>query len=168
MARIIIVNDTDHPIDLKTYEEIRYEDIYRVAALWLTDTKTGNILFAQRSWGKHNDPGKWAAAVAGTLEEGESYKTNIVKETEEEIGLTDVVFTLGPRQFVDDGAHKFFCQWFFATVDKSQARFTLQEEEVEAISWLSNAELLADVQRNPDKYTPSIVQTLEILSLTKA
>src|ERR1700677_4628008 len=100
---ILIVDEEDNLIGFKTYEELQYEDIYQVSALWLKDVRTGDVLLAQRKWTKQSDPGKWAAAVAGTVDKGENYQINIVKEIEEEIGLKDLKLKLGPKQFTDEG-----------------------------------------------------------------
>jgi isopentenyldiphosphate isomerase len=140
----IIVDEHDNPIGVKESDTLDYEDIYRVTALWLTDRATGDMLLAQRKWTKRNDPGKWIAAVAGTVDEGETYEINIAKETEEEIGLTGLNLQPGPKQYVDDGQHKFFCQWYRAEVDKNRAHIVIQEDEIEAIRWISRADLLED------------------------
>jgi NADH pyrophosphatase NudC (nudix superfamily) len=39
----------------------------------------------QRAATKKNDPDKRTSAVAGTVEKGETFETNIIKETQEEI-----------------------------------------------------------------------------------
>ncbi len=88
MTDFTIVDSNDNPIGAKHRQDKQYDDIYRVAALWLTDSITGDVLLAQRKWTKKNNPGKWAAAVSGTVEPNETYEINIVKEIEEEIGLT--------------------------------------------------------------------------------
>ncbi len=161
----LVVDQNDNPIGAKPWQEMQYDDTYRVSALWLTDTENGDILLAQRKWTKKNDPGKWGTAVAGTIEEDETYESNIVKETEEEIGLTGLKLTLGPKTFTDDGKHKFFCQWFFASVDKSAVTIRIQEEEVEAVKWVAKAWLLNDVEQNPDNYTPSTPENLAALGV---
>jgi isopentenyldiphosphate isomerase len=160
---IIIVDDQDRQIDLKSYEELVYEDIYEVAALWLTDEKSGDILLAQRKWNKQNDPGKWSAAAAGTVDEGETYDINMVKEIEEEIGLTDLSLTRGPKEFIDKGKHRYFVQWFLAKVDKDSTKITIQEEEVEGADWVPEDKLIFDVRTNPDKYTPNFIDSLKLL-----
>lgn len=129
------------------------------------DTSTGNVLMAQRAWTKRNNPGQWACAVAGTIEEGETYDSNIVKEIEEEIGLTCLSLTTGPKQFVDDGTHKYFCQWYFASIDKDSAVLTPEEGAVEELRWLVPKELIADVSLNPDKYTPTAMETFKFLGV---
>jgi isopentenyldiphosphate isomerase len=164
---VVIVDEHDIPIGVKPYENMGYDDIYRVSALWLTDATTGDALMAQRKWTKRNDPGKWACAVAGTIEEGETYDENIIHEIEEEIGLTDLTLTKGPKQFVDNKAHKFFCQWFFATVHKDEAKLTLEEDAVEQVQWLPIKELVADVETHPEKYTPTTMESLRVLGADK-
>lgn len=164
-SQIIIVDMHDNQIGLKPSGTIGYEDIYRVSALWLTDASSGDILLAQRTWTEENDPGTWACAAAGTVEDGESYEDNIIKETQEEIGLAGLVFSAGPKQFVDDKTHKFFCQWFFSSVDRRQTKFHLQTEEVEAIRWVSQRELISDLAKNPQKYPPSTGESLTALGI---
>ena len=159
--KIIIVDSEDNQIGLKEFGTLDYEDIYQVSALWLTDIKTGDVLIAQRKWTKHNDPGKWSAAAAGTVDEGETYEENIIKEIEEEIGLTGLDLTEGPKEFIDDGKHKYFVKWFFASVDKDTTKITVQEEEVEDTKWIPQKVLVVDVSNNPEKYTPHFDDSLK-------
>lgn len=156
-----VVNEADEVIGLKPRNEIDPEkDIYRIAALWLTNS-SGEILIAQRLLTKDKDPGKWGPAAAGTLEEDETYETNIYKEAEEEIGLTSVAFVKGPKQrfhFRDA-----FCQWFTGACDWPVEDFTLQTTEVEQVKWVSRGWLEDDVHVNPDNYVPSMQSILEVL-----
>lgn len=168
MGKIIVVNEQDKPADLKSFDELHYEDIYRVSALWLTDKNTGDCLVTQRKWNKQHDPGKWMAAASGTVDEGESYRENMVKEIEEEIGLANLALTEGPKKYVDDGKHKFFVQWFTAQVDKDKVTIIIQEEEVEAYAWIAKEKLLKDVATTPNKYVPSMQSTLKILGVSWA
>ncbi len=134
-----------------------------MSALWLTDKETGEALIAQRNWTKHNDPGKWSASVSGTIDEGETYEINIVKEIGEEVGLIGLGLTKGPKEFIDDGQHKFFVQWFLSKVDKNNTNITIQEEEVEATKWIPMTELINDVENHPEKYTPHFIDSLKAL-----
>ena len=70
--KIPIVNEQDEIIGHKEKKDRNPKDIMRITALWLTDLE-GNMLLAQRSFNKKHDPGLWASAVAGTVEEGETY-----------------------------------------------------------------------------------------------
>jgi len=162
----ITVDENDNPIGSKHWRDMSYDDIYRISTLWLTDIKTGDVLIAQRKWNKKNDPGKWGVAAAGTVEVGETYRGNMIKEIEEEIGLTGLKLTKGPKKLIDDGEHRLFCQMFFASVDKNKVMIKIQEEEVEAAKWVSKKWLLDDVQRNPQNYTLSIFNNMQVLGIS--
>jgi 8-oxo-dGTP pyrophosphatase MutT (NUDIX family) len=131
----------------------------------LTDSRTGEILLAQRKWTKKNDPGKWGAAAAGTIEVGETYESNIVKEIEEEIGLKNLKLVEGPKTYTDDGKHRFYCQWFIASVDKDRVTIITQEAEVEAVKWVTKAWLTNDLRKHPEHYTPSTTENLQALGV---
>ncbi len=165
MTKVVIVDNQDNHVGLKSYSDLRYEDIYQVSVLWLSDKNTGDCLMTQRKWTKHNDPGKWMAAASGTIEEGETYDDNIVHEIEEEIGLTGLDLTKGPKEFIDDGKHKFFAQWYFAEVDKNKVSIKIQEDEVEAYEWVPKERLVKEVLNNPDKFVPSLRNSLKLLGI---
>jgi hypothetical protein len=123
--RIIIVNDQDEVIGLKERRTLLKEDIYRVSGLWVTNSSK-DILLAQRDFAKTHDPGKWGPAVAGTLDENETYESNIIKEAEEEVGLKNIHPRVGPKRRVSDG-YNYFCQWYTLTVDKPAEDYTVSD-----------------------------------------
>ena len=108
--RVPIVNEQDELIEYKDMNDRKEDEIIRVAALWLINEKS-EILLAQRSLNKKRDPGCWGPAVAGTVEEGETYESNIIKEAEEEIGLKDLKPTLEIKNR-RSSSHEYFGQWF--------------------------------------------------------
>lgn len=147
----VIVNEKDEVIGLKLREEVDpKDDIYRVSSLWITNS-AGEILIAQRKLTKKQAPGKWGPAVAGTVEEGETYESNIYKEAEEEIGLVGYEFKLGPKERIS-GYRNYFVQWFTVVVDKPINFFRIEETEVEQITWIPQEELASEVQEAPEKY----------------
>ncbi len=162
--KIQIVNEQDELIGVKERSEVDYTtDIYRVSGLWLTNS-LGQALLAKRAATKDKDPSKWGPAVAGTIEEGETYKGNIYKEAEEEIGLTGVEFTKTKKIYTDK-PRKAFTQWFSGVVDRDIADFTRQVEEVDELAWVDTEQMKQDIQNNPDKYIPAmpiIVSELEL------
>lgn len=161
---IIIVDDNDRPIGVKERSEIDYKvDIYRVSGLWITNTK-GQILLAKRSALKDKDPGKWGPAVAGTNDEGETYEDNIYKEAMEEIGLKGVTFIKGPKIFVTH-PRKYFSQWYYVTLDRPTDSFTMQVDEVDSLEWIDKNLLKHELITNPNKYIPSMQQTIDTLGV---
>jgi len=159
---IIIVNEKDEIIGHKERGTLEPSDIYRASALWIQNSK-GDILLAQRSFNKDHHPGKWGPAVAGTVEEGETYQSTIIKESEEEIGLTNYHFDKSFNNY-NDGEFKHFTQWFFATVDKEVTEFTIQKEEVEKIKWFTKKELLEELNSSPEKFLKSIKKCVDFFS----
>ncbi len=158
--KIIIVNDKDRIIEYKNRSEILKKDIYRVSGLWIKNSK-GQILLAQRAFDKKNDPGKWGPAVAGTVEEGETYESNIYKEAQEEIGLEGISFSK-LEKIRYSKKYNFFCQWFRATVDKELSFFVIQEKEVEKIKWFNTDELQDQFKKHPEDFIWSMKDHIEL------
>ena len=161
-SKIQIVNSNDEIVGNKDRDKIDFEkEIYRVAALWVTNSN-GGVLLAQRKWTKDKDPGKWGPAVAGTLEEGETYESNIYKEAEEEIRLTNLKVEMGLKVRVDQPHNHFFCQWYTVTVDKNIDEFKMQEEEIEQLAWVPKGKLIEDIRDHPENYVLSMPQVVKL------
>jgi len=158
--KIIIVNENDEIIEHKERETIKTKDIYRVSALWITNSNN-EILLAKRHSKKSHDPGKWGPAVAGTVDENETYKENIIKEAEEELGLKNIGFEKGPKQRIQ-GKHQYFCQWYLLKIDKNIEEFKVQEEEIEEIKWFSEKELKEKINSNPEMFIESMSQWIKL------
>lgn len=154
---IVVVNESDEFIKLVPDELLKPSHIYRCAGLWLTNSRQ-EILLAQRKLTKKNDPGKWGPAVSGTIEQGETYESNIYKEAAEEIGLTGQKFSIGPKVFNNYGKYRFFVQWFSCQVDWPIEKFKIQADEVEQIAWIAKAGLINDLTKNPGSYIAGATQ----------
>lgn len=140
--KIQIVDSNDKVVEMKEREEINYEtDIYRVSALWIINSQ-GKILLARRAFTKKQNPGKWGPAVAGTVDEGETYESNIIKETEEELGLKNISPEKAIKEF-EKGMYKHFTQWFILKLepDFDLKDLKIDEEEVAEIKWFSKQEI---------------------------
>lgn len=160
-GKYIIVDKNDNQIAVKEKKDILNSDIYRVSALWLTNNK-GEILIAQRSLNKMYHPGKWQPAVAGTVEDGESYEQNMIKEIREELGLKRLRIIIGPKNF-SDGEYKFFRQLYMAQADIQLSDISMQEDEVKAVKWIKKQDLIDDVKANPDQYVPSMAEVMQLI-----
>ncbi len=158
--RIIIVNEKDEVIDYKERKTLEREDIYRVSALWVTNSKE-EILLARRHRNKKHHPFMWGPAVAGTVDEGESYEENIIKETEEEIGIRNIKPIRGPK-VRRSGEYEHFTQWFTLIVDKSANDFKIQEDEVEEVKWFTKKELINSLESSPEQFLPTMQEYLKL------
>ena len=154
MSKISIVDENDHIIGAEEFEKAKKDGIYRVAALWITNSHGENLL-ALRHRNKIHDPLKWGPAVSGTVEEGESYEQNIIKEAEEELGLENILPKLGPKIKIED-KYNYFVQWFTLTTDEAISEFKIQKDEVEEIKWFTKEELLSKLESHPENFTPGM------------
>ncbi len=159
--KIIIVNNKNKIIGYKYREKLNTRDIYRVTALWVTNIK-GDILLAKRAYNKSLSPGEWGPAVAGTVEKGETYYSNIIKEAREEIGLKNIKPKKGPIRR-RTGKHNYFGQWYLLTIDKELNEFKILKKEVAEIKWFSKKALLKEIKKNPGKFLSTMKRIIEIL-----
>ncbi len=161
MNNIIVVNENDEVIGAKPIDVVDKEGlIYRVSALWIWNSQGDNLL-ARRAYDKKHHPGKWGPAVAGTVEENESYQENILKEAEEELGITNTEFKLGPKTRTNV-KYNHFTQWFTCVIDKPLTEFKIQKEEVAEIKWFSAEELKREIKENPNEFTPSMNEHIHL------
>ncbi|MFZ2593388.1 MAG: NUDIX domain-containing protein [Minisyncoccia bacterium] len=161
MTEIIIVNEQNIEIGVKDRSLLVPEDIYRVSALWLSNS-VGDVLLARRSPTKEINPGLWGPAVAGTLDAGETYESNIIKETFEEIGLTITLgdITAGPLVRRVSSQSNYFGQWFFLKRDVSVNECVCAPHEVAEIAWFSESQLLEQLRDTPQKFVPGFGEWL--------
>lgn len=152
----IIVNEFDKTVGYKNRDELTKNDIYRVSVLWITNSD-GKILLAKRSINKKNNPGKWGPAVGGTLEKGETYYSNIIKEAKEEIGLTDIYPVKGDKDLVKE-EYTYFRQWHHININKKISEFKLKKDEVDEIKWFTKEELLNDIKKKPKNFVSSVIK----------
>lgn len=158
--KIIIVNAKDKVIGYKDKDEVTSSDIYRVSSLWIQNSKE-ETLFARRAYTKNHDPGRWGSAVDGTVEKGETYYSNIIKEGEEELGLRNI----RPKK-----AHKerftskwnYFCQWYFLKLDKSIDEFRVYNKEVAEVRWFSKDALIEDLKRHSEEFVGTVKKRIEL------
>lgn len=151
--KVIMVDENDNPIGVKERDTWGADEMHRVSVLWISNSK-GEVLLAQRALLKKHAPGKWGPAAAGTVEEGETYETNVIKETEEEIGLTLTIDQLeeGPKELVGKPGNRRFRKWYMIKRDIPLDTLTLQEDEVMAVKWMHYTELEADLAAGAEDY----------------
>lgn len=155
-SKIIIVNENDEQIGLKDRSEVGPESISQVSAAWIINSN-GESLLAKRAQTKVHSPGKWGPGVAGTVEEGQTYDSNIKQEIFEELGLKDCDIKKGPKERVSED-YNYFGQWYFCKIDKAVEDFQIQEEEVDEVKWFSKDELLGQMDRNPGLFIGSMTK----------
>lgn len=141
---------------------------HREVAVWIMNEK-GEILLQKRSANKLQGPNKWAIC-AGHIDRGEEVESAIVREMEEEIGIK---VTIDELEFLctykkqNEQNYNFQYIYFLKTNFKIED-YTIREEEVSKIKYISIEELEAIV-RNEDEtvtfakqiYMPEIIEMLK-------
>ena len=162
-VKVPIVDKNDVVIGYKMREELDLEkDIVRSSSLWITNSK-GQVLLAQRKLDKRTDPGKWAEAVGGTVDGEDTYEATVYREAEEELGIYDQVFTVGPKQFVAGPPNSYFVQWYYIVLDWPIEQFVPQEAEVEQIAWQGTQTLQNDMKEHPHRYIDALPGIFNLL-----
>ena len=167
MTKIIVVNEKDEIIGYKDRDDRNETDIIRVSALILLNSKN-QTLIARRALNKILDSGKWGPAAAGTLEEGESYLSNIIKEAQEEIGFkaSKKDLSFGLKKFVET-SHKYFLQIFITETNLPLQNFRIYRKEVSEIRWVQVPELIAWFKKKPKNFTASFSTVADTLNPTR-
>jgi isopentenyldiphosphate isomerase len=160
-VKILIVDSEDNIIGTKEREERTDEDIIRVSGATIINSKK-EILIAQRSFNKKYNGGKWTVSAAGTLEEGETYISNIIKEIKEELGITVEEKELIPSIYsFEKVSNNFYRQMYFVRKDIPLSEIIIQHEEVEKVKWVGLEDLIKMVEDNPDHFTSSFPTILK-------
>lgn len=159
--KIPIVDEDDSILYHKdSKERDRKNEITRAAGIWIINEK-GEWLIAKRSKNKKHQPNLWGPSAAGTLEEGETYESNIIKETREELGIDLDKLDIGPKERISS-SHEYFAQYFFATIT-SGANFMLQESEVDEVRWITFEDLKKWHSQHPEEFIPSFNRSLLVI-----
>lgn len=132
--------------------------IHRVAVLWLQN-ENGELLMAQRAFGKIADPGVWGPSATGHIDEGESVIDALKREAEEELSLYRAKYDPKFLFEVDfdhpDGEKRVFYIYVAKVPRNISDTLTLQTEEVAAVRWASIDEIREIMRNNVQELVPS-------------
>lgn len=169
MEKVIIVDENDTFVRICERDKWKEGEIHRSSVLWISNS-VGEILIAQRSFSKKHAPGKWGPAATGTVNEGESYESNIQKEAKEELNLDIRLEQLlfGNKVVVGKPSNRRMQQWFMARIDIPLEELKPQEEEVAAIRWVHWSKLEKELLEAPDEFVGANPQVFpQLIEWTK-
>lgn len=136
---IPIVDEQDEIIGFKKRKDVQQNDIYRVASAILYNSK-GEILIAQRGLHKKNSPWKWNVSVAWTVEQWETYDSNIQKEVIEELWIQWISLQLLGKKRIRNYTN-FFVQVYLWICNQGKEDFQIEYPEVNDILWVNQPKL---------------------------
>ncbi|MDQ3064820.1 MAG: NUDIX domain-containing protein [bacterium] len=148
----VLVDDKGTIIGQKDRHELQAGDSVAITSLWIENSRC-EVLLAQRSLQKRNQPGLWGPGATGTVEPDESFEDNIVKEAHEEIGLILKNYQeLFRVHYIEGDGIGRYAVWFKTIVDLPLESFILQEGEVDEVRWISKDTLNRELSRNPNGF----------------
>ena len=154
MEFIDIVDENGNP----TNEVLSKEDTHKLgkwhntAHVWIYNSKK-ELLIQKRSLNKDTCPGMWDISVAGHISAGENIVKGAERETLEEVGLKlnlinlQEMFILKESHFNkkmdwnNNEFHHVFCYKFDGSIND----FTIQEEELEEIRFITIENLISEL-----------------------
>lgn len=114
--------------------------------------KKGELLIQQRQKDKEGWPNLWDVSVGGSALAGEDSRAAAVRETKEELGLDIDLKEERPKMTLN---FKYgFDDYWMIEKDVKLSELMLQAEEVQAVRWVNQSELMALV--NSGKFIPYI------------
>ncbi len=152
--KIPIVNEQDEILYYKERGETTPDEIRRIVSLYVFNEKN-EVLIAKRHPSKIIDPDLWGPAVAGTVDEGYTYDETVVKEAEEEIGLTNIQPLFLKKTFYEIGHTRRWCARYYVKINPEERELLLEEDEVSEIKWISLGDLETWLNQKPQDFVPS-------------
>lgn len=162
---IDIVDGNDTIIGTATKDEAQQKGLaHRVVRISLEDP-AGNILIQKRQNDKELYPGCWDSSAAGHVDSGEVYEEAAERELYEELGVVTSLEEV--KHYPSEG--KF--DWrilkrfnkLYTGVIAPETSFTLQEDEVSDVRWVTRAELQDLLLHHPDQVADGLKEVYEIL-----
>lgn len=127
----------------------------------------GAILLQKRSMSKDIQPGRWDTAVGGHVDYGEDIPTALLRETREELGLTDIQPRYITRYVFESKRERELVNVYFVVLS-SDTVFNFDPVEIDEVRFWSPDEIIASINNKTDELTPNFQgEYLKIKELLK-
>ncbi len=148
--KVPIIDENDNVLGYKEKADLLPTDCHRCSAIWVTNAR-GDVLLAKRVMTKKTSPGVWSPPIAGTVEEGETYDSNVVKEAEEELGLKNIQ----PKKLFKKfraGRHGHLTQWYALQIETPVEELKWSREEYDEARWFTRKEIEEGLKERPEEF----------------
>lgn len=153
---LILVDSEDNILGYKPKEACHLGDgiLHRAFSVFLFD-REGRLLLQQRAPGKMLWPGIWANSCCSHPRQGEEDGAAAHRRTREELGVQSSLsflyrFEYHARDRDVGSEHELCSVW----IGRLEAEPVVHPEEIAATKRLAPAELDAELEAHPDKYSP--------------
>jgi isopentenyl-diphosphate delta-isomerase type 1 len=159
---IIDICDEQNKITGKRTTTIHAHDTglwHRASHIWIYNAK-GEILLQLRAKDKRMYPSVWDISAAGHVSAGEEPMETALRELEEELSIkarqSDMHFSKIKKVSIvfNKLRNNEFYYVYFLRFDGDIKKLRLQEDEVQAIRFVSIKDLKKELKNNPEKFVP--------------
>lgn len=160
---LILVNNDDQEIGYKEKSDCHLKEgvLHRAFSVFIFNSKN-ELLLQQRSAKKMLWPLYWSNTCCSHPRKDEDYEFAAKRRLMEELGISCDVEYLGKFQYQakygDVGSENEICAVLIGRYD---GYMVANSKEVADYKWIDYEELLNDVDKNPDKYTPWFKSEIE-------
>jgi diphosphomevalonate decarboxylase len=161
---VILVDAQDHAIGSE--EKLKAHQLglrHRAFSVFVFDLAQKKLLLQQRQHDKYHSGGLWTNTCCSHPRPGEDTLAAAERRLQEEIGLSIPLQHVGEFQYTAHFAnglteHEYDHVFIGFT---SLTEFNFDKNEIAQLRWIDVADLLIEVKRNPEKFTPWFAQALE-------
>lgn len=158
MESVILVNSADEPIGrMEKFEAHQRGLLHRAFSVFLFNER-GETLLQQRAAGKYHSPLLWTNSCCSHQREGESNLEAATRRLHEELGIEpSQIFDLKDsfnfiyRAEFDNGLTEH--ELDHVILGRFDGAVVLNAEEVEAVRWISMADLAREMDAHPEQFT---------------
>ncbi len=151
--KITIVDENDVLVGYDTYDNAIANNLIRRASRVFVFNTNGELLIQKRSQ-LISKPGLLDQSAAGHVDEGEEYIDAAIRETREELGITN--FKLA--EVVTSYRTEDFFNTIYKTVVQVDEVLSFDTHEVESVQWLSPKSVDELITNTPELCTRGLVQ----------
>ncbi len=148
-----VVNDRDEVTGQATRREVHKQKLRHRSIHAIVFGSDGRVFLQKRSMLKDSSPGRWDASCSGHLNSGEDYDTAVVRELEEEIGLTVSEASGLERLFKLEAGVETGWEFVWIYRLKSDGPFVLHPAEIERGDWFTTEEVTRGMAQRPKEFT---------------
>ncbi|MEL7186625.1 MAG: isopentenyl-diphosphate Delta-isomerase [Pseudomonadota bacterium] len=162
---LILVDTDDQEIGYRSKAECHDGDgvLHRAFSLFLFND-AGELLLQQRASGKRLWPGYWSNSCCSHPRRGESLEIATMRRLDDELNvsaeLEHVYHFCYQARFGDPGSENELCHVFLGRL---AGEVHPNDSEIDAIRFVSRADLDAELKQTPDVFTPWFKQEWESL-----
>ena len=146
-----VVDEHDRVIGQATRGEVHARGLLHRAVHVFVFDSTGRLLLQKRAATKDEFPLTWTSSASGHVDSGEDYDTAVVRELEEELGLTGELKQEGKFAACADTSNEHVVLYSMVT----DAPITADPDEIAECEFAGLPAIGDRIDRDPDTFAPS-------------